>query len=104
MLNSSIWLIDRTLSGAITPGQSGPGSDGNKGVLHIPQSSSITEASPSDSFASYQDIRWWGGLTLFKDAVVFYSLSRLGTFLLVIFHWNLSNCKYPGHFQRSEPI
>ena len=31
-----------TLSGATTPGQSGPGSDGNKEVLHIPQSSSIT--------------------------------------------------------------
>ena len=28
--------------------QSGPGSNGNEGVLHIPQSSSITEASPSD--------------------------------------------------------
>ena len=40
--------IDRTLSGAIAPGQSGSGSDGNKGILRIPQSSSITEASPSD--------------------------------------------------------
>ena len=50
---SSIWLIDRTLSGATTPGQSGPGSDGNEGVLHIPQSSSITEASPSDCLVSY---------------------------------------------------
>ena len=29
-----------------TPGQSEPGSDGNKGVFCIPQSSSITEASP----------------------------------------------------------
>ena len=36
-----------TLSGATTMGQSGPGSDGNEGILHIPQSSSITEASPS---------------------------------------------------------
>ena len=33
---SSIWLIDKSLSGAITPGKSGPGIDGNKGVLHIP--------------------------------------------------------------------
>ena len=33
---SSIWPIDRTLSGATTPGQSGPGSDGNTGVLRIP--------------------------------------------------------------------
>ena len=37
MSNSSIWPIYRTLSDAITPGQSGPGSDGNKGVLRIPQ-------------------------------------------------------------------
>ena len=27
--------IDRTLSGATTPDQSGPGSDGNEWVLHI---------------------------------------------------------------------
>ena len=33
---SFIWPIDRTLSGATTPGQSGPGSDGNEGVLRIP--------------------------------------------------------------------
>ena len=37
------------LSGAATPDQSGPGSDGNKGVLRIPQSSSITGTSPSNS-------------------------------------------------------
>ena len=35
MSNSSIWPMDRTLSGAITPGQSGPGSIGNEGVLGI---------------------------------------------------------------------
>ena len=45
---SSIWPIDRTLSGATTPGQSGPGSDGNEGVLHIPHSSRLTGAPPSD--------------------------------------------------------
>ncbi len=50
---SSIWLIDRILSGATTPGQSGSGSDGNKEVLCIPQSSSITEASSSDCLVSY---------------------------------------------------
>ena len=50
---SSIWPIDRTLSGASTPGQSGPGSDSYKGVLHISQSSSITEASSSDCLVSY---------------------------------------------------
>ena len=39
---SSIRPIDRTLSGATTLGQSGPGSDDNEWVLCIPQSSSIT--------------------------------------------------------------
>ena len=50
---SSIRPIDRTLSGATTMGQSGPGRDGNKGVLHIPQNSSITGASQSDCLVSY---------------------------------------------------
>ena len=33
---SSIWPIDRALSGDANPGQSGPGSDVNEGVLRIP--------------------------------------------------------------------
>ena len=41
-------LLDST-----TPGQSGPASDGNKGVFRIPQSSSITGTSPSDCLVSY---------------------------------------------------
>ena len=41
------------LSGATIPGQSGPGSDGNEGVLRIPQSSSITGASLSDCLVPY---------------------------------------------------
>ncbi len=47
------------LSGATTLGQSGPGSDGNKGVLRIPQSSSIARTSPSDCLVSYPG-HWWG--------------------------------------------
>ena len=49
---SSIQPIDRTLSGATIPGQSGPGSTGNEGVLRIPQSPSITGTSPSDCLES----------------------------------------------------
>ena len=45
---SYISPIDRILSGAMTPGQSGHGNDGNKGVLRIPQSSGITGVSSSD--------------------------------------------------------
>ena len=41
------------LSGATTPGQSGPGSNSNKGVLRIPQSYSIAGTSPSDCLVSY---------------------------------------------------
>ena len=37
MANSSIWPRDEILSGAVTLGQSGPGSNGNEGVSHIPQ-------------------------------------------------------------------
>ena len=36
------------LTGATTPGQSGPGSNGNEGVLHIPQGSR-TGTSPPDA-------------------------------------------------------
>ena len=49
-----------TLSGATNQGQSGPGSNGNVGVLHIHQRSSITRTSPSDCLVSYQDTHWGG--------------------------------------------
>ena len=48
----SIWPIDRTLSGATTPGQSGPESNGNEGVFCIFQISTAG-ASPSDNLMSY---------------------------------------------------
>ena len=51
------------LSGATIPGQSGPGSNNNEGVLCIPQSSSITGTSPSDCLVSYPGLSLGGGLT-----------------------------------------
>ena len=59
--------------------QSGPGSNGNEGVLRIPQSSSITGASPSDCLMFYTGYSLGGRvLALCRDAVgVFYSLRRL---------------------------
>ena len=45
--------MNRTLSGVTTPDQNGPESNANKGVLCIPQSSSITGTSPSDCLVSY---------------------------------------------------
>ena len=53
MSNIVSWPIDKTLSGATTPGQSEPGSDGNERVLRIFYNSSITGASPSDCLMSY---------------------------------------------------
>ena len=58
---SSIWPIDRTLSCATTPSQRECRSDGNKGVLRIPQSSSITGSSPSDCLVLYPGRSLGGG-------------------------------------------
>ena len=78
MSNSSIWTVDRIRSGASTQDQSGRGCDGNEVVLRIPQSSSITGASPSDCFTSYPEYTLVEGLTLSRDAVsIFYCPSRL---------------------------
>ena len=64
-----MWPIDRTLLGATTLGQSGPGSDGHEGVLRIPQSSSITGASPSDCLVSYPGHLLESVLPLCRDVV-----------------------------------
>ena len=67
------------LSGATTPGQSGPGSDDNKGVFCIPQSSSIAGTSPSDCLVSYLGHLLGGVLLLCWEAVgVFYHPNWLG--------------------------
>ena len=50
---SSIQSIDRALTGATTTGQSGPGSNGNEGVLLILQGPNNTGTLPSDCLASY---------------------------------------------------
>ena len=74
-LNSCIWPIDGTLTSTTTPGLCGPGSNANKGVLHIPQSSR-TAALPSDAISTtlVGEV-----LPLCRDAVdVFYSSSQLG--------------------------
>ena len=58
----SIRLIDRTLSSATTPGQSGPRSNGNEGVLCILQISKYG-ASPLDGLMSYPGHSLEKGLT-----------------------------------------
>ena len=79
----SIWPIDKTQSGATTPGQSGPGSNDNEGVLNIPQ---ISKARVlwSDGLMLYPRhlLGEWGILPFCRDAVgVFYSPSWLGCLL-----------------------
>ena len=67
-----------TLSGAITSGQSGPGSDGNEEVLNIGQIPSITEDSSSDCLVSYPGRSLVGVLPICWDTVgVFYNFSQL---------------------------
>ena len=79
MSNSSIWPIDRTLSGATTADQSEPGSDGNDPVLCKPQSSGIIETLPSDFLVSYPEHSLGRVLPFWRDAVgVFDSPSRVG--------------------------
>ena len=77
---SSIQPIDRALSSATTPAQSGPESNGSEGVLRIPQSLSITGTSQSVCLVSYPVHSLGGGLFLCKGALgVLHSPSRLGS-------------------------
>ena len=54
--------MNSALSGATILAQSVPESDGNKGVPHIPQNSSITGTSPSDCLVSYAGHSLWVGI------------------------------------------
>ena len=73
---SSIGPRDGTQPGASTMGQRGPRSDGNEGVLRIPQSSCILE--PHHIFLSYPRHSLEAVLPLCRGAVgLFYSASRL---------------------------
>ena len=68
------------LSGATTPSQSGPGSNGNEGVLHIPQTSSITGTSPSDCLVSYpgHSLGGWGSYPSAKVQSMFIQPQPIG--------------------------
>ena len=77
---SSIWPINRTLSGATTPSQSGSRSNGNERVIRIPKAPALLE--PHHQFLyshTGHSLVEVGGLLVCRDAVnVFYSPSRLG--------------------------
>ena len=74
MSNSFIWSIDRTLSGTTTSGQSGPGSNGNEGVLHVPQSFKIG-ALPSNFLMSYPRYLLGRGSYLSVEMQLVYSIA-----------------------------
>ena len=76
--NSCIWAIDRTLSGTTTPGQSGPGSNDNVGVIHFPQSRSLTMG--LFSFISKK----WACVSYKGSALVFIPLMRFLLPILVL--------------------
>ena len=71
-----IWSIDTTLLVATIPSQSGPGSDSNDGILRIPQSSSITETSPTDCLVSYPG-HLLGGSSSSAEKQTVYSIAQL---------------------------
>ena len=60
---SSIQPLDRTQSGTTTPRPSGPKSNGDEGILRIPQSSSITGTSSIGLFNVISGTLVGGGLT-----------------------------------------
>ena len=60
MSNSSIWPIDKTLSGATTPSQCGPGSNDNEGLICIPQNSVLLALHPKIVSCYMQDTCWVG--------------------------------------------
>ena len=67
--------MDSILSGATTPGMSGPESSGNEGVLYIPLDSSLAIWLFS---VIYRTLIGKWVLPLYKDSVsVFYSPNRL---------------------------
>ena len=75
---SFTWLIDRILSGATTPGQSRPGSEGNAGVLRIPPKLQLSRNHAIGLFSVIsRKIDDGGVLPLCREAVsVFYSPRR----------------------------
>ena len=74
---------------ATNPGLSVPGSDGNEGVLCIPQSSSTTKPSPSDCLVSYIGHSLEESYT-FAEKQLVYSTAPVD--------WVMHNCQGIEHF------
>ena len=93
---TSIWPIDRTLSGATTPGQSTPGSNSYDGVLCILQSSSITGISPSDCFLSYPEHSLWSLTPLQRSSRCILQHQTIGQLEVWGMHSTASRILHPG--------
>ena len=77
---SSIWLINRILSGATTPGQSRPESNDNGEELRILPSPSITGASTSDCLLTYPGhLLGLGSYPSAKKQSVYYTIPECNT-------------------------
>ena len=106
--------MDKTLSDASTPGQSGPKS--NERVLHISQSSCITWTSPSNYLVSYAGHSFAGYYpSEDEQSVYFYRLSELGSKIfarcdrmngafnvLIIFSWTSCVLSSTCHAARTD--
>ena len=98
------------LSGATTSSLSGPGSDGNKGVLCIPQSSCITGTTPSDCLVSYPGHSLVGSYSSTEKQSVYSTAPADWTIKTVNLNkiYNLksfSNFKYfPDHFNSRRKL
>ena len=95
---SSILPIDRTLSGATSPNQSGPGRDGNKGVLPVSQSASITGTSPTDCLVSYAGHSLERGFYPSTEKQLAYSTALADW---ASFKWSRSDCFWHLHFKKT---
>ena len=90
---------DRALSGVTITSQSGPGSNGNKGVLCIPQSFSLSGTSPSDCLMPYPGQSLGGSypsaelLTAFSTAPTDWASKQPVVFCFLFFCGNIISFK-----------
>ena len=75
---SSIWPIDRTLSGTTPLSQSGLGAMAMKRYSAFPKALAFLEIYHEIVYCHTQDTRWQGPTPLQRTVVIFYSPVRLG--------------------------
>ena len=76
ILFENVSVAVHALSGATILGESGSGSNGNEGVLRIPQSSNITGTAPSDCLMSYPGHSLWGAYPSAESQSVYSTLPQ----------------------------